>query len=332
MPCLHIKDKCLKNFIMIKKLIYNIIIKYVILIVLFFSLIFLNMGLFSKQIIIEKSVCGIDLVFIPAGTFVMGRNSKGKDYSPQHSVKISHGFWMGKYEITQKQYFDITDKNPCDESKYGTGDNLPVYNISWYDAIEFCNELSKANELEPYYIIDKSRDKDNISQLDDLKWSVRVNEKATGFRLPTEAEWEYGCRAGSVTKFYWGDDSSNDIAGKYSWHIFNSGLTGYYKGNFKWVKQHKMQKVGSKMPNSLGLYDMNGNAAEWCFDRYHKDLYSKEDIADPAGYLDKYIYRVVRGGSILDSPDGFASYKRWPAEAFEKTGVTGLRIVLPELK
>ena len=331
MPCLSIKDKCLKNFSMIKKFIYYIIIKYVILAGLFFVLICLNINLLAQRLIIEKTICEIELVFIPTGTFSMGRNSKDKDYGPQHSVTIGHGFWMGKYEITQKQYFDITGKNPCEESKYGTDDNLPVYNISWYDAVEFCNELSKTNKLEPYYIIDKSRDKDNISPFDNLKWSVRVNEQADGFRLPTEAEWEYACRAGTAGKYYWGDDSSHDAAGRYSWHLFNSGVIGYAQGKFKWVKQHKTQKVGSKRPNSFGLYDMNGNVAEWCFDRYNKNSYSKEDVINPEGYQDKYIYRVVRGGSILDSPDDLTSYMRWPVGAFEKTGLNGLRVVLPEL-
>jgi len=317
---------------MIKKLLhYILIIRYVILIgLLFFTLIFYNIGSFAEQLIIEKSIGGIVLVYIPSGSFVMGKNSKGKDYSPQHNVTINNGFWMGKYEITQKQYSEITGMNPCEGSKYGEGDNLPVYNISWYEAIVFCNELSSVNMLEPYYIINANKDIDNISQFDDIKWSISFNENAKGFRLPTEAEWEYGCRARTKTKHYWGDNSARNIAGKYSWHLFNSGMTGYYKGEFRWVKQHKMQEVGTKLPNNFGLYDMNGNASEWCFDRYHKNSYSKKAVTDPLGYQDKYISRVVRGGSILDSPDDFASYKRWFAGPFEKTGVNGLRVVLPE--
>ena len=295
------------------------------------ALFFLN-DLFAKRNIVEKEIGGIVLVYIPSGVFIMGSDSKDEDYAPPHKVTISNDFWMGKYEITQKQYFDIMGENPCDGSKYGTGDDLPVYNISWYDAIEFCNKLSEANQLEPYYIIDTVQDKDNISPFDEIKRSVRINEAATGFRLPTEAEWEYACRAGTKTKYYWGDKATHKIAGNFSWHLFNSGQTGYFKRNFRWVRHHKMQKVGSKKPNNFGLYDMNGNAAEWCFDRYNKNSYSKEDKIDPIGYQDKYSYRVVRGGSILDSPADFASYRRWFAGAFEKTGVNGLRVVLPERK
>ena len=282
----------------------------------------------AKQRIIEKSAGGVVLVHIPPGSFVMGKNSEDKDYSPQHKVTISSGFWMGKYEITQKQYFDVTGINPCKGSKYGEGDNLPAYNISWYEAVLFCNKLSRKNRLEPYYIIDKEKDKDNISGFDGIKWSVRVNKKANGFRLPTEAQWEYGYRAGSRTKYYWGD--SNE-AGQYSWHLFNSGkTTSYPDGKLRWVKNHKVRRVGSKIPNNFGLYDMNGNVSEWCFDRYNENSYSIKESADPIGYQSRYIYRVVRGGSILDSPDDFTFYKRWPLEAFEKTGLNGLRVVLPE--
>ena len=313
---------------LIRQFRYILFAKYVI--IGFILLFFLNI-LFAKQNIIEKSAGGVVLVYIPPGSFVMGQNSEDKDYSPQHNVEISSGFWMGKYEITQKQYFDIAGVNPCEGSKYGEGDNLPVYNISWYEAVLFCNKLSNKNKLEPYYIINTTRkDKDNISNFDDIKWSVRINEKANGFRLPTEAQWEYGYRAGTKTKYYWGDNSSYDTVGQYSWHLFNSGSTNYYNGNFRCVKNHKVRKVGSKIQNKFGLYDMNGNVSEWCFDRYNKNSYSGKASADPIGSQDKYIYRVARGGSILDSPSDFTFYKRWPVEAFEKTGVIGLRVVLPE--
>jgi formylglycine-generating enzyme required for sulfatase activity len=293
-------------------------------------LVFFTPFLYSKQNVIEKNAGGIDLVYIPAGSFVMGADSEGKDYSPRRTVSISKGFWMGKFEVTQKQYKDLTGINPCEKSKYGEGDSLPVYNISWYEAVVFCNKLSEANGLEPYYIIDTDKDDDNISQHDEVKWEVEVNEKADGFRLPTEAQWEYGCRAGTKTDYYWGKNSSWDVSGKYSWHMFNAGQKSYSKGRFWWVKYHKVKKTGTKVPNSFGLHDMNGNAAEWCFDRYSRTYYSDGEKKDPSGSDGEYVYRVARGGSMLDSPKDFTSYKRWPVEPFEKTGMNGLRVVLPE--
>jgi formylglycine-generating enzyme required for sulfatase activity len=286
--------------------------------------------LYSKQNVIEKNAGGIDLVYLPAGSFVMGADSEGRDYSPRRTVSISKGFWMGKFEITQKQYKDITGANPCEKSKYGEGESLPVYNISWYEAVVFCNKLSEANGLEPYYIIDTDKDDDNISQHDDVKWEVEVNEKADGFRLPTEAQWEYGCRAGTKTDYYWGKNPSWDVSGKYSWHMFNAGQKSYSKGRFWWVKYHKVKKTGTKVPNSFGLYDMCGNAAEWCFDRYSSTYYSDGEKKDPSGFDGEFVYRVARGGSMLDSPKDFTSYKRWPVEPFEKIGMNGLRVVLPE--
>jgi len=299
-------------------------------------LVLFALNVYSKQDSVnknikEKNTGGIDLVFIPSGSFVMGTDSEGKDSHPPRSVNISKGFWMSKFEITQKQYMDLIGTNPCEKSKYGEGDSLPVYNISWYEAVEFCNRLSEANGLEPYYIIDKDgNDGDNLSSFDETKCEVEINKKANGFRLPTEAEWEYSCRAGTKTDFYWGKNSSWDVSGKYSWHMFNSGLKNYSKGRFWWVKYNKVKKVGTRVPNKFGLYDMSGNVAEWCFDRYSRSYYSDGENEDPAGFNGEFIYRVVRGGSILDSPKDFTSFKRWPVEPFEKAGLNGLRVVLPE--
>lgn len=291
----------------------------------------LAVGVYSKENISVKNTGGVDMVYIPSGSFVMGSENKGKDYNPPRKVTISKGFWMGMYEITQKQYADITGVNPCEKSKYGDGAALPVFNISWYEAVEFCNRLSEANGLEPYYTIDTDgKDKYNISALDENKWIVRVNEKANGFRLPTEAQWEYSYRAGTKSEFYWGKSAEWDVSGKYSWHMFNAGVKRYKTGRFWWVKYHKVKKVGTRAPNKFGLYDMSGNAAEWCFDRYNRNYYEDGDVTDPSGFQGEYTYRVVRGGSMLDSPKDLSSYKRWPVEPFERIGMNGIRVVLPE--
>lgn len=290
----------------------------------------LSVNIFSKQQIIEKNTAGIGLVYIAPGSFTIGAGDSGRDYYPPRSVTLTRGFWIGKYEITQKQYRDVTGVNPCEKGKYGDGDSLPVYNISWYDAVEFCNRLSEKNGLKPYYFIKKSNsDGDNISTNDDVKWRVTVDESANGFRLPTEAQWEYSCRAGSKTAYYWGKSASWDVAAKYSWHMFNAGQKRYSEGRFWWVKYHKVKKTGTKAPNRFGLHDMNGNVSEWCYDRYaggYKNISEKDPVTDSGDY----IYRVARGGSMLDSPKDFEIYRRWPVEPFERVGMNGLRVVLPE--
>jgi len=283
----------------------------------------------SSKNVNEKIVGGITLVLVPEGSFVMGRNISGEDFSPAREVTITKPFWIGKYEITQKQYYEITGSNPCEGSKYGYGDNLPVYNVSWYDAVVFCNMLSERCGLKPYYKITESEDKDNISQYDFLKWTVKVNKNANGFRLPTEAQWEYAAASGSQKKFFWGDNSSWDVAGVYSWHLFNSGVRSYSKGRFWWVKYHTVKPVGKKKPNSFGIYDICGNVAEWCFDRYDYNYYSLQENIDPQGWSGEYKYRVIRGGDILNAPQELETFRRSQAGAFEKTGLNGIRVVLP---
>jgi formylglycine-generating enzyme required for sulfatase activity len=261
----------------------------------------------------------------------MGKEDVGKDHHPPHTVTISKGFWIGKFEISQKQYADVTGTNPCEGSRWGEGDFLPVYNVNWYDAVRFCNLLSERCGLKPYYIIgNDNSDSDNISPNDSLKRKVKTDDAANGFRLPTETQWEFACRAGTQTDFYWGKDSSWEVSGKYAWHMFNSGQRMYSKGRFWWVKYHKVKKTGSKHPNKFGIYDMCGNVAEWCFDRYDKNYYKTGEKKDPVGTDGEFIYRVARGGSVLDSPKDMTSWKRWPFEPFEKTGTNGIRVVLPE--
>ena len=260
----------------------------------------------------------------------MGKTDKGADYSPAHTVKVGP-FLMSKHEVTQKLYRDITGVNPCEGSKYGDGDLLPVYNVSWYEAVEFCNKLSAVHGLMPYYkIIKNDIDPANISQYDPVKWEVQTNSRSDGFRLPTEAQWEYACRAGTRSRFYWGSSTSWDASGRYSWHLFNTGRKKYRDKRFWWVKYHKVQKVGSRRPNAFGLYDMCGNVSEWCFDRYDVSCYSEKEETDPSGWKGDYAYRVFRGGAILDSPADFSSYKRWAMGAFEKQHTTGIRLVLPQ--
>ncbi len=223
-----------------------------------------------------KSSVGSELVFIKGGTFQMGSNSAeaGSDEKPLHSVSVSD-FFMGKYEVTQKNWQAVMGNNPSSFK----GDNLPVENIEWYDAIEFCNKLSQKKGLQPYYTIDRTiKDKNNLNKnnYDDRKWTIMFTG-SNGYRLPTEAEWEYAARAGQEYK-YAGSDYIDGVA----WYEENS--------------DKKTHAVGQKTPNAWGLYDMSGNVWEWCWDWYSSSYYAVSPSTNPAGAISGS-YRVLRGGS-----------------------------------
>jgi len=224
-------------------------------------------------------------VWIQGGTFTMGspadepgwRDNEG----PQHKVTIS-GFYMGKYEVTQKEYQEVMGRNPS----HFKGDNLPVETVNWYNAVEYCNMRSQKEGLTPAYKIDKNqRDPNNKADWDRVKWTVTWNKNANGYRLPTEAEWEYACRAGTKTPFNTGNNITTDQANY-------DGNYPYYK-NAKGEDREETTPVGSFAPNPWGLYDMHGNVQELCWDWY--DDYIDEAQTDPEGAVSGDA-RVVRGG------------------------------------
>jgi formylglycine-generating enzyme required for sulfatase activity len=238
----------------------------------------------QKESDIVLNSIGMKFVHIPAGEFMMGSPSdeKGRDNDegPVHSIKISKGFWMGIYEVTQAQYQAIMGSNP---STY-RGDNLPVVFVSWNDATEFCKRLS---------------DKENVT-----------------YRLPTEAEWEYACRAGTRTRFSFGDNDSS--LEEYAWYFHNGCFS--------------IHPVGQKKPNAFGLYDMHGNVWEWCQDWYSSDYYTNSPNVDPQG-PDRGSSRVLRGGSWFF----FARYCRsanrnWFVYDFTNRGLYGFRVISLDLK
>ena len=190
----------------------------------------------------------IKLMRIPAGKFVMGSPETEKDHrkdeGPQHRVTISNAFYMGITEVTQEQYESVTGKNP---SSFKDPRN-PVEQVSWYDATAFCTALSKKTQRS--------------------------------VRLPTEAQWEYACRAGTRTCFSFGNEDK-DLAA-HAWYNSNSG--------------GKTHPVGRKKPNPAGLYDMHGNVFEWCRDWYDAKFYAKAKNVDPENTTEAE-YRVLRGGS-----------------------------------
>jgi formylglycine-generating enzyme required for sulfatase activity len=214
----------------------------------------------SKNVQLPENFPVPEMVLLPGGTFMMGTlpDEKGRNNNegPRHEVTLN-SFYMGKYEVTQKGYAAVMGPHHSTID----GDNLPVDQVSWYDALEYCNALSRLQKLTPVYTINGE--------------DVQCNWAANGYRLPTEAEWEYACRAGTITMYYWGDSISPDNAN--------------YGDNIK-----KPAPVGSYPSNQFGLYDMSGNVYEFCWD-YWQDSYNPDDNKDPHG-PDRKSFRTTRGG------------------------------------
>ncbi len=204
-----------------------------------------------------------DMIYVEGGIFMMGSNNGDGDEKPVHQVTVS-SFYISKCEVTQKEYREVMGKNP---SKF-KGDDLPVEQISWFDAVEFCNKKSRSDGLTPCY---------RISGED-----VACDFSANGYRLPTEAEWEYAARGGNQSRGY--KYSGSDKLDEVGWYWDNSG--------------EKTHFVGTKKPNELGIYDMSGNVWEWCWDWY--GAYTSSLAADPRG-AHSGEYRVLRGGSWSNS-------------------------------
>lgn len=207
---------------------------------------------------------GTDMVLVEGGTFQMG--STDFDWTkPVHQVTVSD-FYMSKYEVTQAQYKAIMGNNPS----YFKGDNLPVENVSWYDAVNYCNKRSTKEGLTPYYTINET--------------TVTRNWRANGYRLPTKAEWEYAAKGGKykLSFTYSGSHNIDEVA----WYEGNSGGQTY--------------EVGQKEANVLGIYDMSGNVWEWCGDWYGN--YGSNAVNNPLGPAsgDR---RVIRGGSWCNDAD-----------------------------
>ncbi|MHC4242999.1 MAG: SUMF1/EgtB/PvdO family nonheme iron enzyme [Planctomycetota bacterium] len=219
-----------------------------------------------------KTKTGIEMVKIPEGWFDMGSKGGSPDESPLHKVWIN-SFWMDRYEVVQEQFkkFQISDPSHFKDP------NNPLEQINWTDATMFCNERSLAEGLEPCY--------------DEETWEC--NFQANGYRLPTEAEWEYACRAGTRTNFTFGNDGRN--LKYHAWFAENAS--------------EKTHLVGKKKSNPWGLYDMYGNVSEWCNDFYSENYYQNSDQKNPKGPM-KGKERVLRGGAWNSSADSCRSSYR----------------------
>ena len=243
------------------------------------------------------------MIRIPGGTFQMGSTEGSSDEKPVHTVTVSD-FYLAETEVTFTQYdafCEATGRDKPSDSGWGRGQR-PVINVDWYDCIEYCNWLSEQQSLQPVYTIDKrSQDPNNSSGFDEKKWRVTANWQANGYRLPTEAEWEYAARAlngqgGGKVRFGNGQDIADP-------NQINFDASASYKKPYSraGIYRQKTLPVGSFVPNSLGLYDMSGNVWEWCWDWYGNDYYASSPSRDPRG-PDSGADRVLRGGSWSGFP------------------------------
>lgn len=244
----------------------------------------------------REAGAGFEMVSISAGMFLMGSLEKEKgrydDEGPAHEVGIS-AFLCMKTPVTRGLYADVMGADPG-WPKGGT-DNCPINNVSWFDAVEFCNRLSKREGLAPCY--------------ERAGRKVIWLREADGYRLPTEAEWEYACRAGTQTRWSFGDDEGR--LADHAWYIGNT-------------KDKKPQRVGQKRPNPWGLHDMHGNIREWCWDWLGP--YEPAFAQDPAG-LDGGPGRLVRGGSYLNTAWFLRSAIRFRYEPKVRDKFIGFRCV-----
>jgi len=255
-----------------------------------------------------------NMIYVEGGTYTMGDVwGDGKDdETPTHEVKVN-SFYMSKYEVTHAKYIEFLnrkgvssdgsyngnelidmDYEGCaishDNSFYFEGNQYaqdkqcPVINVTWYGAVEYCNWRSKQDGLTKAYTISSG--------------SVECDWDANGYRLPTEAEWEYAARSGGQDNRKWSGTNSKSELGDYAWYYLSADTDGNGKGD-------KTFPVGTKKPNELGLYDMSGNVYEWCWDWYDSGYYSESPLDNPTG-PSSGSYRVLRGGSWR----GIANFSR----------------------
>jgi len=245
-----------------------------------------------------------DMVLVEAGSFQMGSTNGYAHEQPIHTVLISKPFYIAKYEVTFEEYdrfCDDTHRDRLDDRSWGRG-NQPVIHVDWNDAIAYCNWLSEKDGLSPCY--------SGKGKL------VECDFSANGYRLPTEAEWEYAARGGQNSQgfIYAGSDNPDNVA----WYADNSN--------------EQLHPVGEKEPNELGLYDMCGNIFEWCWDWYNQDYYAASPPSDPLGPPPPQdpkpweFIRVRRSGSWRENAENVRISAR-SFDSIDYPGDNGFRLV-----
>ncbi len=266
----------------------------------------------APEILLTES--GFEMVHVKNGEFIMGCNNCGLDNGPAFAVLLTRSYYVSKYAVTFEQYdayCEETGRSLLDDNGWGRGD-VPVFGVNWYDTVEYCNWLSEKEGLTPCYRHGSRR----------IIWERDAN----GYRMPTEAEWEYAAKDRGSNKQYW--YAGSDDADKVAWYADNS--------------DGHPRPVGQKMPNELGLYDMSGNVREFCWDRYDTDTYlfqvGNTASVDPQGLPGAFTYEglnhpniVLRGGDCLSSADELRVTARGYDVPLDR-GMYGIRLLRNGLK
>jgi serine/threonine protein kinase/formylglycine-generating enzyme required for sulfatase activity len=264
---------------------------------------------------LAQNSIGMNFVLIPADEFMMGSPNSDPDAEPderpQHRVRISRPFYLDTHEVTQAQYRAVTRVNPSSFSSTGkdaaavagnSTEACPVECVSWFDAVDFCNELSWAEGIKPFYEFDG----DTVRVVD---WN------GSGYRLPTEAEWEYACRAGALTRYSFGEDPAQ--LSDHAWYRDNSG--GH------------THAVGQLVANKLGLFDMHGNVEEWCWNGASEGYDTPSPNYDPLGPSPPAL-RVIRGGTWRGGPEIARSAARYGIPLEFRGNFLGFRVARNQAK